>query len=61
MVARSRPLTLPHGVRLSRRAAVLDYVIQEVMLPARALASMKSVQAKSMEKEPRQNAQRLAC
>ncbi|WP_257785621.1 hypothetical protein [Pseudomonas putida] len=40
---------------------MLDYVIQEVMLPARALASMKSVQAKSMEKEPRQNAQRLAC
>jgi len=32
---------------------VLGYVNQEVMLPASALASMKKVQAKSMEKEPR--------
>ncbi len=50
----------PEGVRLSRRAAVLGYVIQEVMLPASALASMKKVQAKSMEKEPRQAAMRRA-
>ncbi|GLO52523.1 hypothetical protein PPUN110474_39240 [Pseudomonas putida] len=50
----------PEGVRLSRRAAVLGYVIQEVMLPARALASMKTVQANSMEKEPRQMTRRRA-
>ena len=39
---------------------MLGYVIQEVMLPASALASMKKVQAKSMEKEPRQVAMRRA-
>lgn len=50
----------PEGVRLSRRAAVLGYVIQEVMLPARALANMKAVQAKRAEKEPRQMTKRRA-
>lgn len=39
---------------------MLGYVIQEVMLLASALASMKKVQAKSMEKEPRQAAMRRA-
>ncbi|MCQ1992520.1 hypothetical protein NNX13_22105, partial [Pseudomonas sp. Eb3] len=48
------PLTLPKGVRLSQRPAVRRVCIQEVMEPASALASMKKVQAKSMEKEPSQ-------
>lgn len=39
---------------------MLGYVIQEVMLLASALASMKQVQAKSMEKEPRQMTRRRA-
>ncbi|MFG0496253.1 hypothetical protein ACF8MH_02835 [Pseudomonas sp. YQ_13] len=39
---------------------MLGYVIQEVMLPASALASMKNEHAKSMEKEPRQAAMRRA-
>ncbi len=39
---------------------MLGYVIQEVMLPARALANMKAVQAKRAEKEPRQMTRRRA-
>jgi hypothetical protein len=39
---------------------VLGYVIQEVMLPASALASMKKVQAKIAVNEPRQITRRRA-
>lgn len=39
---------------------MLGCVVQEVMLPDSALASMKKVQAKSMEKEPRQMTRRRA-
>ena len=36
---------------------MLGYVIQEVMLPASALASMKAVQAKRAEKDTRSDDQ----
>lgn len=39
---------------------MLGCVVQEVMLPASELASMKAVQAKMAEKEPRQMTWRRA-
>ncbi|MBO2923978.1 hypothetical protein J5H75_20095 [Pseudomonas asiatica] len=42
-------------------SAVLGYVIQEVMEPAQALASIQAVQMNRVVKLPRQNAQRRAC
>lgn len=39
---------------------MLGCVVQEVMLPASALASMKKLQANSMEKELRQMTRRRA-